>query len=251
MYKTSLALASVLALADALHLNTSCNPCCDGGHGEEIDDGTLEVIGETVKELVDEEDETEDYDCRDLTAGIMAITEWDQLEVLTFDKINEDFDQWFASNDISIQEAGHWYKMLTWADKDGDNKINENDIEAICRDTGFDQFNYFAENAAYEDYSMDHTIDGLVGWMFMELDKDKNGNISLYHAGLNLPPYVEDGTITQAEADTYYSIIEAALAVPGNDYLGVGAVLITAIKEYMENNDYYFDWRNDGLWQKP
>merc|ERR1712045_388005 len=93
MYKTSLALASVLALADALHLNTSCNPCCDGGHGEEIDDGTLEVIGETVKELVDDEaeDETEGYDCGDLARDIMAITEWDQVELLSFDKINEDF----------------------------------------------------------------------------------------------------------------------------------------------------------------
>ena len=97
----------------------------------------------------------------------------------------------------------------------------------------------------------DHKIDDLVLDMGIKLDKDSNGDISLYHAGINLPPYVEDGTLSQAEADSYYSIIEAALAVPGNDYLGVGAVLITAIHEYMEDNDYYFDWRSDGLWQKP
>ena len=76
MYKTSLALASVLALADALHLNTSCNPCCDGGHGEEIDDETLEVIGETVEELIDDEaeGEAEDYDCGDLVRDLMDDT---------------------------------------------------------------------------------------------------------------------------------------------------------------------------------
>ena len=85
----------------------------------------------------------------------------------------------------------------------------------------------------------------------MELDKDKNGDINLVQAGINLPPYVEDGTISQAEADSIYSIIEAALAVPGNDYKGKGSVLVTAIHEYLEDNDYYFDWRSDGLWQKP
>ena len=101
------------------------------------------------------------------------------------------------------------------------------------------------------DLFYDHTIESLVEWMGIELDKDSNGDISLYHAGINLPPYVEDGTLSQAEADSYYSIIEAALAVPGNDYKGTGAVLLTAIQEYLEDNDYYYSWRSDGVWLKP
>ena len=87
--------------------------------------------------------------------------------------------------------------------------------------------------------------------MGIELDKDSNGDIKLSSAGNNLPPYVEDGTLSQAEADSYYSIIEAALAVPGNDYKGTGCVLLTAIQDYLEDNDYYFDWRSDFLWKKP
>ena len=92
MYKISFALASVLALADALHLKTSCNPCCDGGHDQELDDETLEVIGDVVVELTTEDDEADDASvdpaCANRAAELMSISGWDQLEVLTFDKMN-------------------------------------------------------------------------------------------------------------------------------------------------------------------
>ena len=84
----------------------------------------------------------------------------------------------------------------------------------------------------------DHKIEDLVSDMGIKLDKDSNGDINLWHAGNNLPPYVEDGTLTQEEADTYYSIIEGALNVPGNDYKGDGSVLLTDILDYLVDNDY-------------
>ena len=50
MYKTSFALASVLALADALYLNECCNNCCnDGGNDDEINEETQEVIDSLIK----------------------------------------------------------------------------------------------------------------------------------------------------------------------------------------------------------
>ena len=72
MYKISFALASVLALADALHLKTSCNPCCNPCCDEDDE----------------ADDETVDPACANLAAELMSITGWDQLEVLTFDKMN-------------------------------------------------------------------------------------------------------------------------------------------------------------------
>ena len=118
MYKTSFALASVLALADALHLNTSCNPCCDGGHGEEIDDETLEVIGETVEELIeDDEDEVDaeednEEDKKPKTKKVEKTT-WD------WELCNSAKPIWTRKPyDIEQDEYDEFYKSIT-KDKNG------------------------------------------------------------------------------------------------------------------------------------
>ena len=86
--------------------------------------------------------------------------------------------------------------------------------------------------------------------MGIKLDKDSNGDINLPAAAENLHPYVEDGTLTQEEADTYYSIVEGALAVPGNDYKGDQSVMLEDIHDYLVDSAYYFDWKADGFVQK-
>ena len=47
--------------------------------------------------------------------------------------------------------------MYISADKDGDNKINEADIEAECLAIGIEQFEY-VEDPDDVDYPADHTI---------------------------------------------------------------------------------------------
>ena len=47
----------------------------------------------------------------------------------------------------------------------------------------------------------------------------------------------------------YLEIIAGALAVPGNDYLGNGHVRIDDIRIWLEDNYWYYDWRDNGFWK--
>ena len=51
MYKTSFALATLLAFADALYLKSKCGPCCDGGDDDEPNEETQELIDDFEEEL--------------------------------------------------------------------------------------------------------------------------------------------------------------------------------------------------------
>ena len=38
--------------------------------------------------------------------------------------------------------------------------------------------------------------------------------------------------------------------MPGNDYLGNGHVKIDDIRIWLEDNHWYYDWRDDGFWKE-
>ena len=96
-----------------------------------------------------------------------------------------------------------------------------------------------------DDYLRDHPVSGLAEQMGILLDMDGNGDINLTHAINNLANYVEDGTVTQEEADMYTVIIKGALEQDGADYKGDGSVMISDIITYLEANYYYFDWQGE------
>ena len=119
MYKTSFALASVLALADALHLKTSCNPCCDGDHDEEVNEETQEVIDEFVEELIPEDDEADDEPV-DSPCATLVTEIWEHClgnkDAVTLDDVSQAIDTGFAEGGLSTQEAVHWFNQLSAAD---------------------------------------------------------------------------------------------------------------------------------------
>ena len=182
------------------------------------------------------DDEPVDSPCATLVTEI-----WEHglgnKDVITLDDVSEAIDTGFAEGNLSTQEANHWFNRLSDADQDYDNLITEADLVDACMAIGVDEFN-FGDDPEDAEFVGDHTIDDLVEDMGIKLDKDSNGDINLWHASYNLPPYVEDGTLTQEEADTYWSIIEGALAVPGNDYKGDDSVLLTDIRDYLIDNNY-------------
>ena len=127
MYKTSFALASLLAFTDALVLKSKCGPCCDGGDDDEPNDETQEVIDEYVDELdidVEGDDIEENIDGGEGT-GEPCATQADAFFVdngftydqlidadLAIEKINFQY-----MNDLwSRQEANHWFNWLGQAD---------------------------------------------------------------------------------------------------------------------------------------
>ena len=127
MYKTSFALASLLAFADALVLKSKCGPCCDGGDDDEPNEETQEVIDEYVDEL-DIDVEGGDFEEEELIGGNTGEPcstqanaffvdngfTYDQLidADLAIEKINFQY-----MNDLwSRQEANHWFNWLGQAD---------------------------------------------------------------------------------------------------------------------------------------
>ena len=133
MYKTSFALASVLALADALHLKTSCNPCCDGDHDEEVNEETQLVIDEFVEELIPEDDEADDEpeelvpeddeaddELVDSPCATLVTEIWEHClgnkDAVTLDDVSQAIDTGFAEGGLSTQEAVHWFNQLSAAD---------------------------------------------------------------------------------------------------------------------------------------
>ena len=72
----------------------------------------------------------------------------------------------------------------------------------------------------------DHPISDLTDNIGILLDKDGNGDVNLAHVTRNLPPYIDDGTLTQEEADMYVSIVAGALEQDGADYKGNGSVML-------------------------
>ena len=78
---------------------------------------------------------------------------------------------------------------------------------------------------------------------------DKNGAVSINAARKNAANYVDEGQLDQDTADMYLKIIEEALLVPGNDWNGTGvSVLLDDITIFLQDNGWYFDWREGGIW---
>ena len=134
MYKTSFALASMLALADALHLKTSCNPCCDGGNDEEeVNEETQEVIDDLTEELIPEDDVTfndsiESF-CSTEVSWFMEVTGLGGLDVITPEDATEKINDRFFNDLWSSQEASHWFNWLSAAN------FSRVDMEAVCLET--------------------------------------------------------------------------------------------------------------------
>ena len=78
---------------------------------------------------------------------------------------------------------------------------------------------------------------------------DKNGAVSINAAINNAANYVAEGQLDQDTADMYLKIIEEALLVPGNDWKGTGvSVLLDDITIFLQDNGWYYDWREGGTW---
>ena len=254
MYKTSFALASLLAFADALYLKSSCGPCCDGGDDDEPNEETQEVIDEFVEELdieveggLIEEDiiggEGMGEPCSvqaDKFFDENGLT-YDQLvdADLAIEKINFQY-----MNDLwSRQEANHWFNWLGKADQDDDDIITFDDLVDVCQLT-YDE-SFFFEEAEDADYLRDHPLEDLVATMIDLLDMDKNDYININALrNVNLPRLLDEGTITQDEADMYDTIVGGALDTIDNDE----RVHRDVILQYLQDNYWYFDWQGEGHW---
>ena len=131
MYKTSFALASLLAFADALYLKSSCGPCCDGGDDDEINEETQEVIDDFEEELdIDPIVEPEDIYTEGGLVGGEGMGEPCATEVDAFFEDNgfirdqlvdadlaiEKINFQYMNDNWSRQESNHWFNWLGQAD---------------------------------------------------------------------------------------------------------------------------------------
>ena len=131
--------------------------------------------------------------------GLMtnAIVDADQaIEKINFQYMN---DLW------SRQQANHWFNWLGKADTDDDDMVTFDEMVEACQLTYGEEF--FFEEPADADYLRDHPLEDLTEKIGILLDKDHNGDVNLGAVERNLPPYVEDGTLTQEEADMYLEIV--------------------------------------------
>ena len=132
MYKTSFALASLLAFADALYLKSSCGPCCDGGDDDDVNEETQEVIDDFEEELhidpivVEPEDiYTEGGLVGGEGMGEPCATEVDAFfedngfthdQLIDADLAIEKINFQYMNDLWSRQEANHWFNWLGQAD---------------------------------------------------------------------------------------------------------------------------------------
>ena len=79
------------------------------------------------------------------------------------------------------------------------------------------------------------------------LDMDKNDWININALrNQNVPRLLDEGTITQDEADMYESIVAGALATTDNEE----RVHRDVILQYLQDNFWYFDWQGEGHWMQ-
>ena len=79
------------------------------------------------------------------------------------------------------------------------------------------------------------------------LDMDKNDWININALrNQNVPRLLDEGTITQDEADMYDSIVDGARATTDNP----DRVHRDVILQYLQDNYYYFDWQGEGHWMQ-
>ena len=223
MYKTSIALASLLAFADALYLQSSCGPtCCDGGDGGEPNEETQELIDNFIDELDIDGDNAAEEGSDDEDFCAARVDELFLAKGLTHDQsVSADqaiqlINYEYMNDNYSRQKANHWFNLLGRADSDNDNQVTFDDVVAVCWESDGAEFDF--EEPADADYLRDHPLDDLVQTMIDLLDTSKNDYINLnYQKNTNIPALLDANTITQEEADLYWEILEGTLETVAED----------------------------------
>ena len=121
---------------------------------------------------------------------------------------------------------------------------------AVCEQKYDDQSFSFTPIQNTDEYFGSRPVSELSDTIGIMLDMDKNGDVNLGWAEINLSNYVDSGELDQATSDMYFSIIENALFYkPENDYKGNNSVMLYDITEYLEETGiYFYDWRDGGKW---
>ena len=204
MYKTSFALASVFAMAEALYLQECGNTCCNDGGDDEVNEETQEVIDDFIEDIDNEfelvEEEGTDGMGEPCAVGAHDLFNefgWTMDQEVTADLAVEKINYMYMNDLWSRQQSNHWFNWLGAADDfDGlsDDVVTMDDMVAVCQDTYGAEF--FFEASPDDDFLRDHPIEDLTEEVMILLDKDQNGDVNIDSAATNLENYVADGTLT-------------------------------------------------------
>ena len=136
MYKTSFALASLLAFADAIVLKSGCGPTCCGGDDDEPTEEEQQVIDDLVEELIDEPmpipGDGMGEPCATMTDEFFSENGFTSDQLIDADLAIEKINFQYMNDLWSRQQANHWFNWLGAADTDDDDVVTFDDMVAIC-----------------------------------------------------------------------------------------------------------------------
>ena len=252
MYKTSFALATLLAFADALYLGSSCCPttCCDGGDGDEPNKDTQELIDNIIDDQnLGGDGETEegagDEDlCTTIVDQLFSRKGFTRDQSVSSEQVLQLINYEWMNNFYSRQKCNHWFELMDRADADNDNQCTFDEVVAVCYESDGADFDF--QETEDNDYLRDHPLEDLVEEIMDITDADSDDIIRTnYQEGTHLPALLESGEITQEEKDWYSDIFAGTVAMTGDP-----AIHRDEIYEYLEDSYYYFDWQGDGEWMQ-